>query len=225
VYAKPPFGGPTHALHYLARYTHRVAISNHRIVNVADDQVTFRWKDYAHGSASRTMTVSADEFLRRFMLHVLPKGFVRIRFFGFLANRRRARDLPRCRRALTAPSRQTGATVSVEKGTRSITWPCPRCGGTMIVIERLAARQVHALSPWASALTRRKQRPAVDAGDRSARPHTGGVLARTGAGATNHDIVRRALTCIGRRLPPRPRLWIRARWHLGWAVARSIQTP
>jgi hypothetical protein len=144
VYAKPPFGGPTHVLHYLARYTHRVAISNHRIVNVADDQVAFRWKDYAHGSASRTMTVRADEFLRRFMLHVLPKGFVRIRFFGFLANRRRARDLPRCRRALTAPSRQTCTTVAVEKGTPSTTWPCPRCGGTMIVIERLAARQVHA---------------------------------------------------------------------------------
>jgi predicted RNA-binding Zn-ribbon protein involved in translation (DUF1610 family) len=88
------------------------------------------------------MTVSADEFLRRFMLHVLPKGFVRIRFCGFLANRRRARDLPRCRCALTAPLRQTGATV--EKGTLSTTWPCPRCGGTMIVIERLAARQVHA---------------------------------------------------------------------------------
>ena len=76
---------PEHVLQYLARYTHRVAISNHRIINVADGQVTFRWKDYAHGSTSRTMTVSAVEFLRRFFLHVLPKGFVRIRFFGFLA--------------------------------------------------------------------------------------------------------------------------------------------
>jgi hypothetical protein len=144
VYAKPPFGGPSHVLHYLARYTHRVAISNHRIVNVADDQVTFRWKDYAHGSASRTMTVSADEFLRRFMLHVLPKGFVRIRFFGFLANRRRARDLPRCRHALTTRSRQTLATVAVEEGTPATAWPCPRCGGMMIVVERLAARQLRA---------------------------------------------------------------------------------
>src|SRR5207253_8660575 len=81
VYAKPPFGGPEHVLHYLARYTHRVAISNHRLVNVADDHVTFRWKDYAHGSASKLMTVSAIEFLRRFSLHVLPRGFVRIRFF------------------------------------------------------------------------------------------------------------------------------------------------
>jgi hypothetical protein len=142
VYAKPPFGGPSHVLHYLARYTHRVAISNHRIVNVAGDHVTFRWKDYAHASASRTMTVSTDEFLRRFLLHVLPKGFVRIRFFGFLANRRRARDLPRCRHALTTRSRQPLATVAVEKGTPA--WPCPRCGGMMIVVERLAARQLRA---------------------------------------------------------------------------------
>jgi hypothetical protein len=140
VYAKPPFGGPTHVLHYLARYTHRVAISNHRIVNVADDQVTFRWKDYAHGSTSRTMTVSANEFLRRFFLHVLPKGFVRIRFFGFLASRRRAHDLPRCRQALT--SSQALATPSVSTVTPSPSWPCPRCGGKMIVIERLTMYQI-----------------------------------------------------------------------------------
>ncbi len=89
VYAKRPFGGPKHVLHYLARYTHRVAISNHRLVSVANGQVTFRWKDYAHGGKKRKMTISAEEFLRRFMLHVLPRGFVRIRFCGFLANRRR----------------------------------------------------------------------------------------------------------------------------------------
>ena len=89
VYAKRPFGGPEHVLHYLARYTHRVAISNHRIVNIADGKVTFRWKDYAHKSKQRLMTVTAEEFLRRFLLHTLPRGFVRIRFCGFLANRRR----------------------------------------------------------------------------------------------------------------------------------------
>ena len=111
VYAKPPFGGPEHVLHYLARYTHRVAISNHRLVNVTDDGVTFRWKDYAHGSQVRTMTVSTDEFLRRFSLHVLPKGFVRIRFFGFLAHRCRARDLPVCRRALASPPAHARRTV------------------------------------------------------------------------------------------------------------------
>jgi len=81
VYAKRPFGGPEHVLHYLARYTHRVAISNHRLVNVAGGKVTFRWKDYPRGSRQRMMTVSGEEFLRRFMLHVLPRGFVRIRFF------------------------------------------------------------------------------------------------------------------------------------------------
>src|SRR5438067_3816725 len=138
VYAKPPFGGPQHVLHYLARYTHRVAISNHRLVNVADDHVTFRWKDYAHDGASKLMTVTATEFLRRFFLHVLPKGFVRIRFFGFLASRRRAHDLARCRQALAPRSSQTiaTATATVENATPSTTWPCPRCGGTMIVIER-----------------------------------------------------------------------------------------
>jgi hypothetical protein len=144
VYATPPFGGPEHVLHYLARYTHRVAISNHRIVHVADGQVAFRWKDYAHGSTSRTMTVSADDFLRRFFLHVLPKGFVRIRFCGFLAHRRRAHDLPRCRRALA--SSQPVATSHVEKATpsTSTSWPCPRCGGAMLVIERLTMHQIRA---------------------------------------------------------------------------------
>jgi predicted RNA-binding Zn-ribbon protein involved in translation (DUF1610 family) len=142
VYAKLPFGGPTHVLHYLARYTHRVAISNHRIINVADDQVTFRWKDYAHGCTSRTMTVSAHEFLRRFFLHVLPKGFVRIRFFGFLASRRRGHDLPRCREALADHVHQATAASTVAPSTPSTSWPCPRCGGTMIVIERLTMYQI-----------------------------------------------------------------------------------
>jgi hypothetical protein len=89
VYAKPPFGGPHHVLGYLARYTHRVAITNHRLLAFQHDQVTFRWRDYAHGNKNRKMTLSAEEFLRRFLLHVLPRGFVRIRSFGFLANRSR----------------------------------------------------------------------------------------------------------------------------------------
>jgi len=96
VYAKPPFGGPEHVLHYLARYTHRVAISNHRLLPVSASEVRFRWKDYAHGSKQRTMTLASEEFLRRFLQHVLPRGFPRIRYFGFLANRRRARLLPLC---------------------------------------------------------------------------------------------------------------------------------
>jgi hypothetical protein len=97
VYAKRPFGGPEHVLQYLARYTHRVAISNHRIVNFADGKVTFRWKDYAHKNKKRLMTVTAEEFLRRFLLHSLPRRFVRIRFCGFLANRRRGKLLPVCK--------------------------------------------------------------------------------------------------------------------------------
>ena len=100
VYAKPPFGGPQQVLKYLARYTHRVAISNHRLVAVEDAKVTFRWKDYAHGYRQRTMSLDAVEFLRRFLLHVLPKGFVRVRYYGFLANRHRAEKLARARKFL-----------------------------------------------------------------------------------------------------------------------------
>ena len=101
-----PFGGPEHVLQYLARYTHRVAISNHRIVNFADGKVTFRWKDYAHKNKQRLMTVTAEEFLRRFLLHTLPRGFVRIRFCGFLANRRRGELLPVCRQLLQVALRR-----------------------------------------------------------------------------------------------------------------------
>ncbi len=121
VYAKPPFGGPEHVLHYLARYTHRVAISNHRLLNVADGEVTFRWKDYAHGSKQRKMTVPGEEFLRRFLLHVLPKGFIRIRFFGFLAARRRAQFLPLCRQLLAEPLRPSAdPTVSASTGAMAL---------------------------------------------------------------------------------------------------------
>jgi hypothetical protein len=143
VYAKPPFGDPAHVLQYLARYTHRVAISNHRILNVADDRVTFQWKDYRHGSQRRTMTISADEFLRRFFLHILPKGFVRIRFCGFLAHRRRAHDLPLCRRALPARPSDAVATPTGEAITLPVPSPCPRCGRAMILIERLTAYQIY----------------------------------------------------------------------------------
>jgi hypothetical protein len=140
VYAKPPFGGPSHVLHYLARYTHRVAISNHRLVDVSTDQVTFRWKDYRHGSQVCLMTLSAEEFLRRFCLHVLPKGFVRIRFYGFLAPRCRTEALSPCRRALDASPPPAGpAADTPSPGSLP---PCPHCGGVMVAIERLTARQV-----------------------------------------------------------------------------------
>ena len=102
VYAKKPFGGPEHVLHYLARYTHRVAISNHRLIGMQDGKVTFRWKDYAHGSKQRKMTLTAEEFIRRFLLHVLPKGLVRIRYYGWMANRCRRLNAQRCRAMLGA---------------------------------------------------------------------------------------------------------------------------
>ncbi len=139
VYAKPPFGGPEHLLHYLARYTHRVAISNHRLIQLTDGQVTFRWKDYAHGSKKRKMTITAHEFLRRFLLHVLPKGFVRIRFFGFLANRRRRTQLAQCQQLLAALPQPRSRPAPVQP---IATWLCPLCGGTMVVVERLTAQQV-----------------------------------------------------------------------------------
>jgi len=136
VYSKPPFGGPEHVLHYLARYTHRVAISNHRIVNVSEGKVSFRWKDYAHGGQPRVMTLDADEFLRRFLLHLLPQRFVRIRSFGFLANRGREELLTRCRAALAVPL-AAPEEVCAGSGVR-----CPACGGPMVVVQRLTAFEV-----------------------------------------------------------------------------------
>jgi len=105
VYAKPPFGGPQQVLEYLGRYTHRVAISNHRIRNASNGQVSFQWKDYRAGSRQkqRLMTLAADEFIRRFLLHTLPAGFQRIRYFGLLANRFRKEKLAACRQLLNGP--------------------------------------------------------------------------------------------------------------------------
>ena len=137
VYAKPPFGSPAHVLHYLARYTHRIAISNHRLVGVTNDTVSFRWKDYRHGSQIRTLTLDVDDFLRRFLLHVLPKRFVRIRYFGLLAPRCRTADLATCRAALAVAPPPTVPSATI---TRS--WPCPGCGAPMRIIERLTARQL-----------------------------------------------------------------------------------
>jgi hypothetical protein len=136
VYAKPPFGGAEHVLHYLARYTHRVAISNHRLVAFKEDRVSFRWKDYAAGGKQKVMTVSTDEFLRRFLIHVLPKGLVRIRHFGLLANRRRATSLRRCRSLL-------GTHVSPPKPVPSSQPRCPSCCEPMILLERITSSQLY----------------------------------------------------------------------------------
>lgn len=137
VYAKPPFGGPQQVIEYLGRYTHRIAISNHRILDIADDKVTFQWKDYKDGSAIKEMTLDADEFIRRFTLHILPPRFTRIRHFGLLACGHRAKNLNRAKELLGLPPltgkkerepydvlllRLTGKDVHV----------CPFCGGRLI---------------------------------------------------------------------------------------------
>jgi Putative transposase/Transposase zinc-binding domain len=144
VYAKRPFGGPEYVLQYLGRYTHRVAISNHRLVSLADGQVTFRWRDSAQNNEQRLLTVSLDEFLRRFLLHLLPKGFVRIRNFGFLASRRRATLLPLCFQLL-GTAQETPAEQDISDA--HDLWRCPKCGGPMVVVQRLTAAEIQLRSP------------------------------------------------------------------------------
>ena len=144
VYAKKPFAGPQQVLDYVGRYTHRVAISNNRILNLEDGQVTFRYKDYRHGSQQKTMTLSADEFIRRFLLHVLPEGFHRIRYYGFLGNRYRKEKLEQCRHLLGMVPPQPNSPTQVaeldyrdryQALTGSSLWECPACHrGRMIVI-------------------------------------------------------------------------------------------
>jgi hypothetical protein len=107
VYAKPPFAGPEQVLDYVGRYTHRVAISNNRLLDMDGGEVRFRWKDYANANQQRSMTLTADEFIRRFLLHTLPTGMQRIRYYGFLGNRHRGENLKRCRDLLNMPSKTT----------------------------------------------------------------------------------------------------------------------
>ncbi len=147
VYAKPPFGGPEQVLAYLGRYTHRVAISNHRLLNLENGKVTFSWKDYARGNQQQAMTLNTDEFIRRFLLHVLPHGFQRLRQFGFLANRRRRQQLALCRKllaglyapALTSQPLPHDYQSLYEIVTGQSLKLCPVCRtGTMKLTERLA---------------------------------------------------------------------------------------
>jgi len=139
VYAKPPFGGPERVLRYLARYTHRVAISNGRLVKLEGGKVSFRWKDYAHGHRPRTMTLEAVELLRRFLLHVLPKGFAKIRHYGILANR--STKLPRCRELLgAAPPVQAAEETSSDgaaPGAALGETRCPSCGSAALVVSEI----------------------------------------------------------------------------------------
>ena len=144
IYAKRPFGGPEYVLQYLGRYTHRVAISNHRLVSFTEGKVTFRWRDSAHNNEQKLMTLSLDPFLRRFLLHLLPKGFVRIRNFGFLANRRRATLLPLCFQLLGAAQQPQ---ADQDASGSDHLWRCPKCGGPMVVAERLTAAEIQLRSP------------------------------------------------------------------------------
>ncbi len=147
VYAKPPFGGPLQVLEYLGRYTHRVAIANSRLVGFADGKVSFRWKDYRHESQQKVMHLDTHEFIRRFLLHVLPNGLQRIRHYGFLANRYRAVKLAHCRELLAEPepvvSRSAAPTDYRDRYLlltgRSLR-DCPQCGrGHMVCIESFPA--------------------------------------------------------------------------------------
>ena len=147
VYAKAPFGGPAQVLRYLGRYTHRVAISNNRLLRLEDGRVSFLWKDYKHDSAQGVMTLAANEFIRRFLLHVLPQGFQHMRSYGFLANRYRDAKLALCRQLLGTP-KPAGAQVPqkldyrdrFEQLTGRSLRDCPRCGqGHMVCIETFPA--------------------------------------------------------------------------------------
>jgi hypothetical protein len=145
VYAKPPFGGPQQVLKYLARYTHRVAISNRRLVALQNGSITFRWKDYAHGNQPAMMTLQATEFIRRFLLHVLPKGLVRIRHFGFLANRCRRQKISLCRRLLNVALKPQGSNPRDDSGAaEEESKPIDRCPvcrvGRLRLVEILLAQ-------------------------------------------------------------------------------------
>jgi hypothetical protein len=149
VYSKPPFGSPEQVLAYLARYTHRVAISNHRIVRLEDGRVTFSYKDYSQGGRAREMTLPAEEFIRRFLLHVLPESFVRIRYFGLLSNRQRKQKLARCRALLAGqPVTEVEIPSAAQEDWRARLMRltgrdptvCPVCGrGHLRLVEELPA--------------------------------------------------------------------------------------
>ena len=147
VYAKPPFGGPERVLKYLARYTHRVAISNQRLVGLSDGQVTFRWKDYADRNAVKEMTLDVREFTRRFLLHILPRGFVRIRHYGLLANRCRGERLEHCRKLLEHGLNQQSLARPCEVDNLGSTdldqKMCPVCKqGRLIIVEKFEPQPI-----------------------------------------------------------------------------------
>ena len=160
VYAKRPFAGPQQVLDYVGRYTHRVAISNNRLLDIENGQVRFQWKDYRDDGKIKTMTLSADEFIRRFLLHVLPNGFQRIRYYGLLGNRYRKAKLAQCRRLLgmSPPSEQTNPLPAendyrdrYEELTGNSLHQCPQCQqGRMIVVEILPRPLCNCVPPMDS---------------------------------------------------------------------------
>jgi hypothetical protein len=159
VYAKPPFGGPRQVLKYLARYTHRVAISNQRLISLQNGRVTFRWKNYARASEPATMTLKAEEFIRRFLLHVLPKGFVKVRHFGFLANRGRRDNVLLCRKLLAASSITQPGVAPHDSHSNELEADtvdrCPRCKvGSMRMLEVLLPQADAIAQPVATSLRR-----------------------------------------------------------------------
>jgi hypothetical protein len=131
VYAKPPFGGPEQVLAYLGRYTHRVAIANSWLVSLADDKVSFSWKDYRQNRKAKVMTLDADEFIRRFLLHTLPDGFHRIRHYGFLANGGRSDKIALCRQLLAIRNAATDQQAGEDPLVKCEIPACPHCGGTL----------------------------------------------------------------------------------------------
>ena len=150
VYAKRPFAGPEQVLDYVGRYTHRVAISNNRLLDMAEDKATFRYKDYRHEAQQKTMALEAEEFIRRFLLHVLPEGFQRIRYYGFLANRYREQKLPRCRELLDMcapePPALEGVKVCRERYQELIgpsLWECPVCHQGRMLVTEILPRSPH----------------------------------------------------------------------------------
>jgi len=139
-------------LRYLAGYTHRVAISNHRLVAFEHDKVTFRYKDYAHGNKKRLMTLSSQEFLRRFLLHVLPRGFVRIRFYGFLAHRRRANLLPLCQQLLLQHPKPVQSSAAESTAVPITGFRCPHCTTLMQIVETFSPSTFAPIAPRSTLL-------------------------------------------------------------------------
>jgi hypothetical protein len=153
VYAKRPFGGPEQVLVYLGRYTHRVAIANSRLIKLEDGHVSFRWRDYRQDAINKVMTLTAEEFIRRFLLHALPDGFQRIRHYGFLANGHRADKLALCRQLLAAPPAAPPPPArDYRERYRQLTGRdldiCPCCGGTMVRIQLLPRANAQGSTPF-----------------------------------------------------------------------------